>query len=470
MAGIGFKLQRMLSEDSYFSTLRAYVYAAAISSGPWLFTIVSIGGLNIVSTLYLEKAEDYIFKGMVVYSYAFSLIITGAIQLVTTRFLSDRLFSKNADAVVPSYMLALLITTITQTLVGAVFYSFFDFSPKVTILAILLYVIISNIWIAMIYLTTLRNYNGILFSFLFGALTSLLGGGFLGKYYGFIGLLAGFIIGQASIWLLLTRIILSEFRNVKSVHREYFHYYLLFPQLAIFGFTYNLAIWVDKFIFWFSKPGEKIYQFLYFCPVYDSTMYIAFIFTIPSLALFIIRMETDFYRCYKGFYRAISDKQPLHIIKERKQTMVNSLYQSIQNVLKLQGLITLLVILFAGPLIDLLHMQWKQKVILRVCSLGTFLHVLLLFLTIIILYFDFRNLCMFIAVLFLTTNIVFSFISITLGFQFYGYGYLFSCLVTLITGFILWARKIDNLEYITFMQQPVVSDDTDQESENTEDD
>ena len=42
MAGIGFELRRILVKDSYTSTLRAYIYAGLISSGPWVLSIIGL--------------------------------------------------------------------------------------------------------------------------------------------------------------------------------------------------------------------------------------------------------------------------------------------------------------------------------------------------------------------------------------------------------------------------------------------
>ena len=71
--------------------------------------------------------------------------------------------------------------------------------------------------------------------------------------------------------------------------------------------------------------------------------------------------------------------------------------------------------------------------------------------------FDFRNLCMILTVVYLVTNTVFTYITIELGLEFYGYGYTISCFVSLLVGFYLFAKKMDRLEYITFMRQPIVT-------------
>ncbi|MBF0431179.1 MAG: exopolysaccharide Pel transporter PelG [Fibrobacteria bacterium] len=457
MAGIGFRLQKMLSEDTYSSTLKAYFYAAAVSSGPWLFTIISVGFIGLYTSLYLDLHTQFVFRSIVVYTYAFSLIVTGAFQMVITRYLSDRFFSLDADAALPTFMMVLVLSTFLQAVSAIAFYSFFDFSLKIKMAAILLYVVVSNIWLAMVFLTALRDFRGILISFLSGAAVSLLAGIVWGRFEGLLGLLMGYSVGQSLILLLLTRNIFHEFRYVKSLDREFFHYFKMYPQLIFIGLLYNLAIWIDKFIFWYCGPGEQVEGLLYLCRVYDSSMYIAFLSIIPSLSLFIIRIETSFYQYYRDFYGAITKKMPLSVIEDKKQQIFDSLYLSMQRFLKLQGFISLLIIIFAHFIIDFMNLEWRQVSILQIGVLGTFLHVLVLILSIIVLYFDFRNLCLGITLTFFLTNMVFTWITVQLGYAFYGYGYMFSCLVTLVVGFILFANKLKDLEYITFMKQPVMT-------------
>lgn len=457
MAGIGFRLQKILSENTYTSSLKAYFYAAAISCGPWLFTIVGVGTLGAFSGDLFEEEAHYIFRGILVYCYAFSLIFTGFFQMVVTRYLSDCFFSEDYDAVLPVYTVTLLILTVIQVATAGVFFYFCEFDLKTAILGTLLYVVISNIWLAMVFLTALRNFHGILISFFVGSALSSVGAISAGMVWQLPGLLGGFTLGQGIILIMLSRNIFSEFRYVKSFDLELFNYFIQYPQLAIIGFSYNLAIWIDKILFWFSHTGTQIKDLIYFCPIYDSAMYIAYLSIVPSMSLFIIRIETNFYDYYRDFYGTIVNKFPLNLIREEKMKMVNSLYGSMERFFKLQGFITLMIILFAKIIIDSANMLWIQIPLLQISTLGAFLHVLLLILSIIILYFDFRNLCMILTVTYLVTNTVFTYISIQMGLKFFGYGYTLSCFISLLVGYYLFAKKMDKLEYITFMRQPIVT-------------
>ena len=58
MAGIGFRLQKLLKKKSLLSVLKAYGYSAVIGSGSWL---IAVGGLiftaSIVKPLLIDKKE-----------------------------------------------------------------------------------------------------------------------------------------------------------------------------------------------------------------------------------------------------------------------------------------------------------------------------------------------------------------------------------------------------------------------------
>ncbi len=49
MAGIGFELRKMLRGDSFLSDMSAYLYAAMVSSGPWLMSVLCLAVLGLYS-------------------------------------------------------------------------------------------------------------------------------------------------------------------------------------------------------------------------------------------------------------------------------------------------------------------------------------------------------------------------------------------------------------------------------------
>lgn len=50
---------------------------------------------------------------------------------------------------------------------------------------------------------------------------------------------------------------------------------------------------------------------------YDSAMFFAYITIVPALALFLVRVETEFYTEYKAYFGGILAKDPLAKIEAR---------------------------------------------------------------------------------------------------------------------------------------------------------
>ncbi|MDH3592288.1 MAG: exopolysaccharide Pel transporter PelG, partial [Planctomycetota bacterium] len=78
MAGIGFELRRMIDERKGFvNRVRAYACAGLISSGPWLMTILTLTLLNLAGPALGDTTGYSLFRALVTYSFAFSLVLQG---------------------------------------------------------------------------------------------------------------------------------------------------------------------------------------------------------------------------------------------------------------------------------------------------------------------------------------------------------------------------------------------------------
>jgi uncharacterized membrane protein len=77
-------------------------------------------------------------------------------------------------------------------------------------------------------------------------------------------------------------------------------------------------------------------------------------------------------------------------------------------------------------------------------------------LLVILLYFDCRREVLALSILFALLNGLLTLWTIKAGFAFYGYGYAAACFVPLLVGVFLLDRRILNLEFFTFVKQPIV--------------
>jgi len=455
MAGIGFRLKKLLEEDTYTGLIKGHLYSAVISSGPMLTSIICIGLLGVMSLPRLRTEEYLVFRTTIVYVFALSIIFTGIFQMITTRYIADRLFMKEPKGLVPCFVALMLITMISQALIGSVFFRYVADDWKYVFVATSLYVVVSCLWNTMIFISAVKNYTIIFIGFLLGAVTSLIAGQSMGIAIGMIGYLLGFTIGQLVILVFLIACFVNEFDYVKPISFNFLYYFKKYPELCVSGLVINLAVWIDKFMFWFSPYGTTVKGVFSTFPLFDGAFFIAYLTIIPALSLFLMHVETSFYQKYREYYRVIMGKSSLKTIETTKENIVLDLKESVMVLLKVQGTITAIFIIGAVKIIQIAKLQWIQLVIFKIGTLSAFLLIFFQLLLIILYYFEFRKEACFLTVMFLITNVVASYISIRLGFRFFGYGFFASCFVCLFTGYFVLNNKLKNLECITFMSQPI---------------
>lgn len=457
MAGIGFQLRKILSEDTYTGHLKAYVFAAIISSGPWMMTIFSISMITQTCRSFLTDLEADIFGATINYTYAFSLIFVGFLQLVVTRYLADRLYRAETHMVLPIFNTTLAVTLVSQGFTACVFYYFCDVDLAYGLGGTLLYMTVCSLWICMIFLSAAKDYGSIVYAFLAGSVLSVIGARMLSGTYGLTGVLIGYASGQMFTLFWLFHRMLAEFPSDRATDWDVFRSFNVYWELILVGFLYNIGIWADKFIMWYAGPGYLVHGLFYANRIYDSSIFFAYVVTLPAFALFLIRVETDFYDHYKQYYAAIIHKAPRSKVLENRDNLTASLRNGFGILLEVQIVIALAAIVFTPNVIDILHFSFLQFSIMRVGVLASLLQAIYLMLLVVLMYFDFRREALITTVVFLTTNTVFTFATVRLGFPTYGYGYFASCFVTVPVAYFLLDKNLRRLEYLTFMKQPILT-------------
>jgi len=455
MAGIGFRLREMAQRRTFSEWLKLYTYAALVFSGPWIVSILGLTALSIFAMPALQDRDIRIFTVVVVYVHCFSLIATGLIQLVVTRYVSDRFYLRNPEAVVPAFLGSLATTVLFQTVTGAIALYFLEFSFLQKVVTLGLYVTISVVWIEMLFLSAAKDYANIVAAFAIGYLTSFLLALVLSRFFGLDGLSVGFLMGQVLLLMLLMHRIFAEYRFGMSIDFKFLGHLRRYPALALVGVTYNLAIWVDKILFWHGPDGVAIHSWLRTHFPYDSAMFLAYLTLLPTLAIFLLRIETDFYVRYKSYYGTILQRAPLDLIEQRKQEMLKVLRESARTVLIWQGATTTLAFLVMPFLVSLMGIDPQDVPVFRVATAGAFFHGGLMILLILILYFDFRGSALLVSTVFLGLNAGLTWATLHLGREFQGFGYLGAAMVSMLLALVVFRNRVRNLEYLTFMRQPV---------------
>lgn len=456
MAGIGFTLRRLLSDEGFSGPLQAFAYAAVVSSGPWLTSSVTLAMLGLWSALGPESHDSQVFLALVSYCFAFSLVGVGAFQMVGSRYLADRLYLREIETFAPAFVQLLAPILVVQLGVAMVFAHFVPLLASTKVLAIVLYLALNGTWLSMVFLSAANDYRTITLAFLGGWMASLGCGLYGSHHWGLNGQLGGFAAGVTLTFFLLLGRLDREFGlPVGRAPGMWSSFYQHWP-LAFTGFAYNLATWVDKLVFWYHPAvSVPVAGALRTAPVYDNAMFLAYLTIIPALALFLLKVETDFYDQYRRYFATIAARSSMGALLAVKDELVRVLKQSTGLLVKVQGAITFALVILAPEVASVLKLSWLSVFVFRTGVFGAFLHVLHLIVLVLLLYFDFRREAAVMAAVFLCSNALFTLISLGFGLPAFAFGYTMANALTLLVGFVLLDRNLEDLEFHVFMKQPI---------------
>ncbi len=455
MAGIGFELRKLLEKDNFLGDLRAFLYGALLSSGPWLLSITCLGVLTMLGSTGGADQDGEIFRTTVVYVFAFSLIFVGFFQLVLTRFLADRLYLKDDQALLPAFAACAIMVLLGGLFVGFAVFSSGPLPWTYKALSMVLFDVVCMLWLTMIMLSAVKDYNNIVIGFTVGATLSVAGVWWLEPLLGLHGRIIGYTLGVAACVFWFLAIILSEFDQYVRLSFDMLSYFKKYWDLALIGFVFNLGIWADKFVFWLDESSRTIVAPLTVHDFYEGPVFLSYLSIVPALAVFMVKIETGFYEHYRRYYQCVINKHPLSALLEAKEGMAAMLKASIREMFIVQGGLSVLCVVFAQEIIAVCGLSPTQAPLLRISLIGSFLQALMSLTVTILFYFDLRRRAFCVVLCYCVLNACFSQLSLWLGFSFYGFGYTYACFFSLMLGFYLLVKTMQDLEFITFARQPI---------------
>ncbi|MBI2522545.1 MAG: exopolysaccharide Pel transporter PelG [Bdellovibrio sp.] len=455
MAGIGFRLQSYFGSHDLLRNLRGAIYSVFISSGPWLITIFSLAYINSFSAQYLADSDKYLYKAIVSYAYAFSLIIFGAIEMPITRYLADKLFLKDLHDIRPLYYGICVVLMTLGLLTSVLFFSFVPVPFLLKITSFFFVTLTMLIWPAMIFLSAAKHFHVIVMAFIVGALTMGIAGQFGLHYWGVGGLIGGMSCGQLLVFLILTVCIYYEYESFDFSSFEIFNYFRRFKKLSFAGLFYYLGVWVDKFIFWFSSCGQQIIGPLYTNTEYDTALFLAYLTILPALTIFVVQIETNFYVKYLYYFKLLDEKSPLSMLDSAHKDMMIALKQGLNAMIKVQSLASFTIWFFAADILAFLRLPTIMVSIFRFGVLGTYFQSLFMIFNIILLYFNAQKPVLLNYAIFFLANSSLSIMSLYAGKKYYAFGYALSSFITLCVSYYKLNYHLQHTHEYVFMGQPL---------------
>ena len=455
MTSIGSEIRKILERDSYWSVLRAYGYAGLVSGGPWVLSILSIMMIGILAVILgVAQGEVNAFQICVTYLMAGSLIWTGGMQLMFTRFVADQTYANNKVEVLPNLFGALLVTMAGGFVWAApfIFWSFEE--PFIRELLLLSnFIVLSGLWITLIFLSGMKAYRRIVWTLVKGYSLGIVVA-LAASSWALNGLLLGVLIGHGYLLFSFLHHIVREYPGRSLLKFDFLRNRRNFYTLFAVGTLYYLAVWVDKFIFWFVPvTSEAVIGPLRASIIYDLPIFLAYLFILPGMAVFLVTMEADFAEQHERFYRAVREGDTLMHIEYRRDQMVYAARQGIYEIFKVQGLTVMLCLLWGRELLNAVGISPLYIHLFYIDVVAVSVQVLLMAILNVLFYLDARKEVLLITACFFITNLVFTFATLHLGAETFGYGFAASVTLSAFLSLFILSRKFNRLEYETFMLQ-----------------
>jgi uncharacterized membrane protein len=207
-------------------------------------------------------------------------------------------------------------------------------------------------------------------------------------------------------------------------------------------------------VFWYyPATSTEVIGPLRASVIYDFPVFLAYLSIIPGMAVFLVRIETDFVEHYDGFYSAVRDGGSLEVVEKHRNGMVETVRSGMFEMIKIQAIAVLLLFVVGDRLFNWLEMSSLYLPLLYVQTIAAGLQVLFLSILTVYFYLDRRVIVLSLCGLLVFANLTLTIGSLYLGPVFYGYGVALAMLVCVLVGFKLLERSFRKLEYSTFMLQ-----------------
>jgi polysaccharide biosynthesis protein PelG len=454
MAGIGFELRKHLRQESYTGLLRAYVVAGIIGSGPWIISICTMLLIAFFSERTTRDASLITpFLATVTHLMATSLVVSGFLQLMFTRFVADRLFEKKETGVTPNVIGALLLTTLFSGALGTIVaIASFEGHYAYRVFLVVAFVTLCDMWILSVFLSGMKAYRTVLaifaagYAITFGACLAL-------ARFGLAGYLAGFCVGHGVMLFSMLTMVLRQYPSDRFIAFDFLDRKKVFPELAATGALFNAAIWADKFLFWANPvTSDKLIGPIRYSVVYDVPIFIAYLSLIPGMAVFFVRIETDFAEAYERFYTAVREGATLAEVKRLRGALVRAARAGVYDIFRIQGLAVAILLLAGVYILELFEIPRFYLYLFRIDVVAVGFQVVLLGIFTILFYLDYRRLVLYLVSFFFVANVGLTILSMQLGPRFYGFGFAVAAALTSLISLASLSRKLDRLDYETFMR------------------
>lgn len=452
MAGIGFELKKIYGRKTLAASLWGTVYATMTTIGPAVLSAMLLLLLEfLLKQAGLTVLEERFFIAATSYIFAISTLSAVLFAAPVSRYISDCIFlGKEAD-ICPSAFGVLSLSTAVSGIAMFFLCAGMYFQDDVPMLFLVSYyflgVLVTDVCSMMTYASALKHYRALTFSFFLGFL--------LGVAVYFV-CIRQFLIDKVTaaclaltccyflIFFALVYQCVKTFGRPKGRYFAFLSYFRKYPKLTVGGFAYTFGIYCPTLIYWFfSEIAEQVSVFVT-TPVYDFALFLAVFVNIPSLVIFVVKVETTFYEKYTLYVSALNNGT-YDLIRKERGVMARTLRHQLFFVYEIQFIITVVTVCLISVFFPYLNASTYMLNMFVMLSLGVYT-VFCMYFTIVVFYYfsDYGGACIS-ALVFLAVTALVAAVAV-LQNDFYPLALLAGGLCGWVVSFLLLRRRMEKLD------------------------
>jgi len=464
MAGIGFELRKMLNRNSILLSTGGYFYATFISVGPLLICISFLLTVRVVlRSMGLAMLDQNLLLAGITYSFTGSIFLSGIFAMNISRYISDLIYQEQEEKIFPSFITMMGLNVLVCGIGGFIFFVIHATVP--IFFEILCYILLQALaacFLAMIYVSAIKNYRKITMSFIIGtalgiALIEVLI--LIFKYNVMYSILIGMDVGFTITAILLIVNVYHHFKIYDDSYFDVFKYFKKFPSLIFINVFYLASIFGHNIIIWTTELGINIMDSYYVAPLYDVPTFFALLSAMPSMVIFVIKTETTFYDYYRDYMKMLAGGGTLKDLNHAAESLREHMYNEIIALLQIQLMITALCIVLSRFLFPTMGFSNTQFAFFGFLALAYFCIMGVHVISTIMLYFDDKKSAVMIMTFFFVIHMIAVLISVQIGVNVYGLGSTVAGILSLIYAFIKLKQMVNSLNYRLYCSQPIMRDE-----------
>ena len=451
------RIERMTRQRALSGVALAYLCAALMVAGPWIFTMIGVAGLSAASCV--APCEQLpLFRTIVIYNSIFSLVVTSPLTFFAGRYAADKLHGGGTQGIFGLLAAELAVLCLATFVVAVPVYVLgTDLDGPAKLAAVQNALLIGASWLLIPFLGALRAHAAVLAAFGAGA-AAMMGLGWVLVDPSVTALLTGFNASFALTDAVMMACVVRRIGCVIHLDPGLLRRLRAKWDLPACGLAYALGIWADKVVMWYGSPwheapagGLTMAGMLRTMPSYDTAVFWAQLASIPVVAIAFVHVEPELKMLFGRLYGRIGGQASLRELTAAIQQLRIYVISSVAAMFVALAIVATVSVLFSFVFMSQLGLRPGYMSILRISLTAMIFHWSAMFCFVFLLYFDLRRKALLIVAVYAVLNTLLTMAFLEVGPAFHGYGAMIAAAITFTVAFVVLLSELGWLHYHAFI-------------------